>query len=51
MVATIPPETHRAERAARPSSPTPLPDLDFPGCDPVPLPTWDDVVAYEGRIE
>ena len=25
--------------------------MEFPGCDPVSLPTWDDVWAYEGRIE
>ena len=24
---------------------------EFPGCDPVSLPTWDDVWAYDGRIE
>ena len=35
--------------AARPSTPTAAPD--FPGCDPVSLPTWDDVWAYEKRIE
>ena len=33
----------------RPSTPTAAPD--FPGCDPVSLPTWDDVWAYDGRIE
>ena len=26
------------------------PAMEFPGCDPVPM-TWDDVVAYDGRIE
>ena len=26
------------------------PTMEFPGCDPVPM-TWDDVVAYDGRIE
>lgn len=25
-------------------------DMAFPGCDPVPM-TWDDVEAYDGRIE
>ena len=35
--------------AARPSTPTAAPD--FPGCDPVSLPTWDNVWAYEKRIE
>ena len=35
--------------AARPGTPTAAPD--FPGCDPVSLPTWDDVWAYEKRIE
>ena len=30
---------------AEPASP-----VDFPGCDPVPM-TWDDVRAYDGRIE
>jgi hypothetical protein len=29
----------------------PPPELEFPGCDPVPLTTWEDVQAYDGRIE
>ena len=29
----------------------PTPNLEFPGCDPVPLTTWEDVEAYDGRIE
>ena len=29
----------------------PSPNLEFPGCDPVPLTTWEDVQAYDGRIE
>ena len=37
--------------APTPSTPTPTAAPDFPGCDPVSLPTWDDVWAYEGRIE
>ena len=28
----------------------PAPAMEFPGCDPVPM-TWDDVWAYDGRIE
>ncbi len=51
MAASIPPAIARAERVARPNAPTPPADPDFPGCDPVPLPTWEDVWAYEGRIE
>ena len=54
MAASIPPAGGRAERAERvvgPSVPTPTAAPDFPGCDPVSLPTWDDVWAYDGRIE
>ena len=51
MAPSIPPPVTRAERAVRPSAPTPTADPDFPGCDPVSLPTWDDVWTYEGRIE
>ena len=46
----LPPVTH-PERAVRPSAPTPTADPDFPGCDPVSLPNWQDVWTYEGRIE
>lgn len=28
----------------------PAPAMEFPGCDPVPM-TWDEVWAYDGRIE
>ncbi len=51
MAPSIPPPVTRAERAVGPSAPTPTADPDFPGCDPVSLPTWDDVWAYEGHIE
>ena len=56
MAPTIPPAAAGAERAVRPNAPTPAAPIptanpDFPGCDPVSLTTWDDVVAYEGRIE
>ena len=46
-----PPKRPPAARAARPTAPTPTAARDFPGCDPVSLPTWEDVWAYEGRIE
>ena len=51
MAASIPPATRRAARVVRPSAPPPTAAPDFPGCDPVSLPTWDDVWAYDGRIE
>ena len=52
MAPSIPPSAAaRAERAVRSTAPTPHAHPDFPGCDPVSLSTWDDVVAYEGRIE
>ena len=51
MAASIPPAIARAQGAVRPNAPTPTADPDFPGCDPVSLPTWEDVWAYEGRIE
>ena len=51
MAASIPPAGRRAERVVGPSVPTPTATPDFPGCDPVSLPTWDDVWAYDGRIE
>ena len=55
-MAMIPPTIAHTDRAVRPTAPmptAPMPtaDPDFPGCDPVPLPTWDDVWAYDGRIE
>ena len=50
-MASIPSPIGRAARAVRPNTPTPTAEPDFPGCDPVSLPTWDDVWAYEGRIE
>ena len=50
-MASIPPAIQRTERVVRPSAPTPTATQDFPGCDPVSLPTWDDVWAYEKRIE
>ena len=50
-MASIPSPIGRAARTVRPSTPTPTADPDFPGCDPVSLPTWDDVWAYDGRIE
>ncbi len=54
MAPSIPPAGRRAARAERvvgPSVPPPTAAPDFPGCDPVSLPTWDDVWAYDGRIE
>ena len=51
MAASIPPATTRVARAARPNALAPTADPDFPGCDSVSLPTWEDVWAYEGRIE
>ena len=56
MAPSIPqPVTHAARTvgptAPAPSTPTPTATPDFPGCDPVSLPTWDDVWAYDGRIE
>ena len=53
---SIPPPVAHAARvvapaAPAPSTPTPTAAPDFPGCDPISLPTWDDVWAYEGRIE
>ena len=49
----IPPAIDRAEYVVRQNAPGPKPTAgsDFPGCDPVSLPTWDDVWAYDGRIE
>ncbi len=51
VAASIPPAIRRTERVVKPSAPTPTADPDFPGCDPVSLPTWDDVWSYDGRIE
>ncbi len=57
----IPPAVARVQRAVKPAAPAPaapaptapMPTAgrDFPGCDPVSLPTWDDVWAHDGRIE
>ena len=46
----MPPSTPPPAAPATRTS-TPTADPDFPGCDPVSLPTWDDVWAYEKRIE
>ena len=56
MAAMIPPAVTRVQRAVRPAAPAPAAPMptagrDFPGCDPVSLPTWNDVWAYDGRIE
>ena len=51
MAPSIPPAVARAEWAVRPHAPAPTASPDFPGCDPISLPTWEDVWAYEGRIE
>ena len=51
MVPFIPPAVARAERTVRPQPAAPTSRPDFPGCDPVSLPTWEDVWAYDGRIE
>ncbi len=56
MAPSIPPPVTHAARIVRPtaptpSTPTPTAAPDFPGCDPVSLPTWDDVWNYDGRIE
>ena len=53
FIATPVAHTGRAVRPAAPTptAPTPTAQQDFPGCDPVSLPTWDDVWAYDGRIE
>ena len=56
MAPSIPPPVTHAARIVRPTAPaprTPTPTAapDFPGCDPVSLPTWDDVWNYDGRIE
>ena len=56
MAAMISPADAGVQRAIRPaaptpSAPTPTAGRDFPGCDPVSLPTWENVWAYDGRIE
>ena len=51
MAAFVPPAVARAERAVKPHAQMPTAQPDFPGCDPVSLPTWEHVWAYEGRIE
>ena len=38
------------EGDAGPDAAEPAPAMKFPGCDPVSM-TWDDVEAYDGRIE
>ena len=45
------PERARTRRTHVTDDSEPPPKLEFPGCNPVSLTTWDDVVAYEGRIE
>ncbi|MCY4506484.1 MAG: Uma2 family endonuclease [Acidobacteria bacterium] len=45
----LPSEPQHTRRAPATAGSEPPPE--FPGCDPVSLPTWDDVWAYEGRIE
>ena len=35
---------------AAPDGAETAPAMEFPGCDPVPM-TWDEVWAYDGRIE
>ena len=45
------PDRHRTGPVPAPAGSAPPPELEFPGCDPVSLPTWDDVWAYDGRIE
>ena len=44
-------ERNRTGRIPATARSTPPLAHEFPGCDPVSLPTWDDVWAYEGRIE
>ena len=51
MAASVSPAPTRVARADRPTTPTPTAEPDFPGCDPVSLRAWEDVWAYEGRIE
>ena len=48
MTPFTPSATPRTGYAA---TPTPTAARDFPGCDAVSLPTWEDVWAYDGRIE
>ena len=43
--------TARTRYAGTTAAPTPTAAQDFPGCDAVSLPTWEDVWAYDGRIE
>ena len=40
----------QVEGDAAPDSAETAPAMEFPGCDPVPM-TWDEVWAYDGRIE
>ena len=51
MTPFTPPPTPRTGYAGTPAAPTPTAAQDFPGCDAVSLPTWEDVWAYDGRIE
>ena len=45
------PERNRTRQVLAAEDTVPPRAMEFPGCDPVSLPTWDDVWAYEGRIE
>ena len=45
------PERDRTRQVLAPEGTEPPLALEFTGCDPVSLPTWDDVWAYDGRIE
>ena len=47
----VQPAPDPAERVPATARSEPPPEPEFPGCYPVSLPTWDDVWAYEGRIE
>ena len=45
------PERNRTRQDLAAKGTEPPRAMEFPGCDPVSLPTWDDVWAYDGRIE
>ena len=45
------PEPDRTRQLLATEGTEPPRAMEFPGCDPVSLPTWDDVWAYDGRIE
>ena len=51
MTPFTPSPTARTRYAGTPAAPTPTAAQDFPGCDAVSLPTWEDVWAYDRRIE